>query len=118
VPPVAELPPIASIEGDDNASAKSFAITTATKLMQTEMSATTTSAMIELGGAQRPSDATVQEWFPHRVTTNATSALVEGADKRLDMTVARKKLAESRQALVKACVAGGVALRISLMLSK
>ena len=75
-----------------------------------------TSAMIELGEAQRLSDATVQEWFARRATTDAT--LVEEVDKRLVMMIARKKLAESQQALVKACVADAVAHAISLTLFK
>jgi hypothetical protein len=76
-----------------------------------------TSATIELGEAQRLSDATVQEWFAtRRATTDAT--LVEEVDKRLVMMIARKKLAESQQALVKACVADAVAHAISLTLFK
>ena len=75
------------------------------------------SVAIDLGEAQRLSDATVQEWLAtHRATTDAT--LVEEVDKRLVVMIARKKLAESQQALVKACVADAVAHAISLTLFK
>jgi hypothetical protein len=108
-PVVIELPPIAIIEDDDEV-AKPSPMTTK---IQTEMVPT----MIELGEAQRLSDATVQEWFAtRRATTDAT--LVEEVDKRLVMMLARKKLAESQQALVKTCVADAVAHAISLTLFK
>jgi hypothetical protein len=116
VSPVVELPPIAIIENDHELAKSPIAATTTT-IAQTEMSAmTTTSAMIELGEAQRLSDMTVQEWFARRGATDAT--LVEEVDKRLVMMIARKKLAESQQALAKACVADAVAHAISLTLFK
>ena len=74
------------------------------------------SVMIDLGEAQRLSDATVQEWFARRVTTDAT--LVDEVDKRLVVMLARKKLGESQQALAKTCVADAVAHAISLTLFK
>ena len=75
------------------------------------------SATIDLGEAQRLSDATVQEWFAtRRATTDAT--LVEEVDKRLVMMIARKKLAESQHALAKTCVADAVAHAIWLALFK
>jgi hypothetical protein len=76
------------------------------------------SATIEVGEALRLSDMTVQEWFARRVTTDATSTLVEEVDKRLVMMLARKKLSESQQALAKTCVADAVAHAISLTLFK
>ena len=74
--------------------------------------------MIELGEAQRMSDATVQEWFARRVMTDATTTLIEEVDKRLVAILARKMLAESQQALGKACIADAVAHAISLTLFK
>ena len=67
VAPVVELPPITIIE-DDYEVAKSPITTT---IAQTKMSAMT-SAMIELGEAQRLSDATLHERFARRATTDAT----------------------------------------------
>jgi hypothetical protein len=117
-PPVVELPATRVTGDDDNAFAKSLAITMAATLMQTEVPATTaTSAVIELSDAQRLSDATVQEWFARRLTADAAT-LLEDVDKRLVMMIARKKLAESQQALAKTCVADAVALAISLTLFK
>jgi hypothetical protein len=70
---------------------------------------------IDLFEAQRLSDVTVQEWFAkHRATMHGT--LVEEVDKRLVMMLARKKLADSQQALVKACVADAVAHAIFITL--
>jgi hypothetical protein len=98
------------IEGDN--------ATPSPPIMQVETQATTNAnAMIELGEAQQLSDATVQEWFARRATTNVAT-LVEEVDKRLVMMIARKKLAESQQALIKTCVADAIAHAISLTLFK
>ena len=70
---------------------------------------------MELGDAERLSDATVQEWF-ERHAPKAT--LVDEVDKRLIMMLARKKLGEAQYSLAQACVADAVAHAISLTMFK
>jgi hypothetical protein len=109
---VIELPPITIIEdADGNEVVKaSPPIMAATSVQAAEM-------LIDLGEAQRLSDATVNEWFATRRAA-MDGSLVEEVDKRLVMMLARKKLADSQPALVKACIADAVAQAISFTLYK
>jgi hypothetical protein len=108
---VIELPPITIVEdADGNEVVRASSMVMATTNAQAEM-------QIDLGEAQRLSDATVHEWFATRRAAKDGS-LVEEVDKRLVMMLARKKLADTQPALVKTCIADAIAQAISFTLYK